>query len=94
MRTSRSSWTCVRDSRKRRCSWRSTGDESRGTIAFYADVRLEGWSNLPAGWAGFRALAVHSRMRGAGIGEALVRHCVQRTRDVGAETLGIHTIRC
>jgi predicted N-acetyltransferase YhbS len=63
-----------------------------GTIAFYADVRLEGWSNLPAGWAGFRALAVHPRMRGAGIGEALVRRCVERTRDVGAETLGIHTI--
>lgn len=68
------------------------GGRIRGTIAFYADVRLEGWSNLPAGWAGFRALAVHPRMRGAGIGEALIRHCVQRTRDVGAETLGIHTI--
>ena len=63
-----------------------------GTVAFYADVRLEGWSNLPAGWAGFRALAVHPRMRGAGIGEALVHRCVERTRDVGAETLGIHTI--
>ena len=63
-----------------------------GTIAFYADVRLEGWSNLPAGWAGFRALAVPPRMHGAGIGTALVRHCIERTRDVGAETLGIHTI--
>ena len=63
-----------------------------GTIAFYADVRLEGWSNLPAGWAGFRALAVHPRMRGAGIGQALVQRCIERTRDVGAETLGIHTI--
>lgn len=63
-----------------------------GTIAFYADVRLEGWSNLPAGWAGFRALAVAPRMRGAGIGEALVRRCIERARDVGAETLGIHTI--
>jgi GNAT superfamily N-acetyltransferase len=63
-----------------------------GTIAFYADVRLEGWSNLPAGWAGFRALAVHPRMRGAGIGTALLRRCVERARDVGAETLGLHTI--
>jgi predicted N-acetyltransferase YhbS len=63
-----------------------------GTIAFYADVRLEGWSNLPAGWAGFRALAVAPSMRGAGIGEALVQCCIERTRDVGAETLGIHTI--
>ena len=63
-----------------------------GTIAFYADVLLEGWSNLPAGWAGFRALAVLPRMHGAGIGNALVRRCIDRTRDVGAPTLGIHTI--
>ena len=28
-----------------------------GSVAFYRDVVLEGWSNLPAGWAGFRALA-------------------------------------
>ena len=63
-----------------------------GTIAFYPDVRLEGWSNLPAGWAGFRALAVPPRMRGAGLGQALVRRCIERTRDVGSETLGIHTI--
>jgi len=63
-----------------------------GTIAFYPDVRLEGWSNLPAGWAGFRALAVAPRRRGTGIGQALVRRCIQRTREIGAETLGIHTI--
>ena len=63
-----------------------------GTIAFYADARREGWSNLPAGWAGFRALAVAPRMHGAGIGEALVRRCIERSRDIAAETLGIHTI--
>ena len=63
-----------------------------GTITFYADVRHEGWSNLPAGWAGFRALAVPPRIRGAGIGKALVQHCIERTRNAGAETLGIHTI--
>ena len=63
-----------------------------GTIAFYADVRHQGWSNLPAGWAGFRALAVAPRLRGAGIGKALVQHCIERTRKLGAETLGIHTI--
>jgi predicted N-acetyltransferase YhbS len=63
-----------------------------GTITFYADVRHEGWSNLPAGWAGFRALAVPPRIRGAGIGKALVQHCIEQTRNAGAETLGIHTI--
>ena len=31
-------------------------------------------------------------MRGTGIGQALVQHSIQRTRNVGAETLGIHTI--
>ncbi len=63
-----------------------------GTIAFYADVRLEGWSNLPAGWAGFRALVVHPRARGCGIGGTLVQRCIERTRGVGAKTLGIHSI--
>src|SRR6476646_8868489 len=48
-----------------------------GTITFYADVRLEGWSNLPAGWAGFRALAVPPRIRGAGVGNALVEYCIE-----------------
>ena len=31
-------------------------------------------------------------MRRAGIGEALVRRCVERGREVRAATLGIHTI--
>jgi len=63
-----------------------------GTIAFYADVRREGWSNLPDGWTGFRALAVLPEARGSGVGRALVQRCVERTREVGAATLGIHTI--
>lgn len=63
-----------------------------GTVAFYTDVRFEGWSSLPAGWAGFRALAVAPRMRRVGIGKALVQRCIERTCDVGAKTLGIHTI--
>ena len=63
-----------------------------GSIAFYPDVVLEGWSNLPAGWAGFRALVVDPSVRGAGIGRALVETCLRRTREVGAPVLGIHTI--
>jgi GNAT superfamily N-acetyltransferase len=62
-----------------------------GSVTFYPDVALEGWSNLPAGWAGFRALAVHPAMRGAGVGQALVHRCVSRGREVGASVLGIHT---
>jgi GNAT superfamily N-acetyltransferase len=63
-----------------------------GSVAFYPDVVLEGWSNLPAGWAGFRALVVDPRARGAGIGRALVERCLERARDVGAPVLGIHTV--
>jgi GNAT superfamily N-acetyltransferase len=63
-----------------------------GSIAFYPDVALEGWSSFPPGWAGFRALAVHPDARGTGIGRSLVETCLQRTAEVGAPTLGIHTI--
>ena len=63
-----------------------------GSIAFYRDVALEGWSNLPTGWAGFRALVVHPTARGSGVGRLLVERCIERTREVGADTLGIHTI--
>jgi GNAT superfamily N-acetyltransferase len=63
-----------------------------GSVAFYPDVVLEGWSNLPAGWAGFRALVVDPRVRGAGIGRMLVERCIERARELGRPTLGIHTV--
>jgi len=63
-----------------------------GSIAFYPDVVLEGWSSFPAGWAGFRALAVHPDARGTGVGRRLVERCIARTAEVGAPTLGLHTI--
>ena len=63
-----------------------------GSVAFYRDVALEGWSPLPQGWSGFRALVVHPDARGAGVGRLLVEHCVLRTREVGAPVLGIHTV--
>ncbi len=63
-----------------------------GSIAFYRDVVLEGWSNLPSGWAGFRALVVHPDARGRGVGRLLVERCVMRAHEVGAPALGIHTI--
>ena len=62
-----------------------------GSVAFYQDVALEGWSNLPAGWAGFRALVVDPATRGVGVGRALVEQCLARGRDVGAAVLGIHS---
>jgi GNAT superfamily N-acetyltransferase len=68
------------------------GEEIVGSVAFYRDVALEGWSNLPTGWAGFRALVVHPAARGRGVGRLLVERCIERTREVGAPALGIHTI--
>ena len=62
-----------------------------GSVVFYDDVTLEGWSNLPAGWAGFRALVVDPEERGAGVGRALVEHCLVRARETGASVMGIHT---
>jgi GNAT superfamily N-acetyltransferase len=62
-----------------------------GSVAFYQDVALEGWSNLPPGWAGFRALVVDPAARGVGVGRALVEQCLARGRDVGAAVLGIHS---
>jgi GNAT superfamily N-acetyltransferase len=70
----------------------AVGEELVGSVAFYRDVALEGWSNLPTGWAGFRALVVHPRARGCGVGRLLVERCIERTRDVHAPTLGIHSI--
>ncbi len=63
-----------------------------GSVAFYPDVVLEGWSNLPSGWAGFRALTVHPDACGRGAGRLLVERCLVRARDVGSSALGIHTI--
>lgn len=67
-------------------------DRIVGSVAFYRDVALEGWSNLPAGWSGFRALVVHPEARGRGVGRLLVERCIERTREIGTPTLGIHTI--
>ena len=67
------------------------GGRVLGSVAFYRDVALEGWSNLPSGWAGFRALAVDPAARGAGIGRALIERCLARGREVGAPVLGIHS---
>ena len=68
------------------------GGRPVGSVSFYPDVRLEGWSTFPAGWSGFRALVVHPDERGSGIGRVLLETCIARTRAVGAPVLGLHTI--
>jgi GNAT superfamily N-acetyltransferase len=67
-----------------------TAGEVIGAVTFLPDASHEGFG-LPTDWAGFRALAVHPRARGAGIGRALVEHCADRARELGAGAVGIHT---
>ena len=68
----------------------AVGGELVGAVTFLPDASHEGFG-LPTDWAGFRALAVHPRARGTGIGRALVEHCAERARDLGAVAVGIHT---
>ena len=50
----------------------------------YAEVSVQGEGE-------FRMLAVAEQARGRGIGEALVRHCVARGRELGLSALAIST---
>jgi len=62
-----------------------------GTVTLYIDaahVQEAGW---PEGWAGVRILAVRTAFRGRGIGRALMEECVQRSRERGVKTIGLHT---
>lgn len=61
-----------------------------GTVTFSADAGEEGFG-WPAGWAGLRALGVEPSARGTGIGQALVRACLERARAAGAPVLCLHT---
>lgn len=60
----------------------ATPQELLGTVTFcppgspYREVSEDGEGE-------FRMLAVAPTARGAGVGEALTRHCLQRTRDLG-----------
>ncbi|MCO6007706.1 GNAT family N-acetyltransferase [Actinoallomurus purpureus] len=50
------------------------------------------WAQLAGpGEAEFRMLAVNPMARGLGLGEALVRHCVDRAREDGCTTLRLST---
>jgi predicted N-acetyltransferase YhbS len=60
-----------------------------GSVVFHADAAQAGMG-LPKGWVGFRKLAVHPDARGRGLGRRLAQYCVDRARELGALTLGIH----
>ena len=62
-----------------------------GTIGFYADASRSSLEAWPAGWASIRTLGVLGDARGQGLGEALLRECLQRARRRGAPAVGLHT---
>ncbi len=67
----------------------SIDDEIVGAVRHYPDASTTGLG-FPAGWAELRALAVDPAHRGRGVGEALVRACIDLACVAGV-TLGLHT---
>ncbi len=61
-----------------------------GSVTWYPDARSEG-RGWPEGWGGIRALAVHPRARGRGIGRLLALECLDIARRDGCTTIGLHT---
>jgi GNAT superfamily N-acetyltransferase len=60
-----------------------------GAKASYpSDSFSEQW---PADWSAFRLLAVDPVARGAGVGRRLTEFCIERSKDLGAPFLGLHT---
>ena len=61
-----------------------------GAVTFYPDASRggQGW---PAGYAGFRLLAVHPSARSLGLGRTLTAECLRRARALGCSHVGLHT---
>jgi GNAT superfamily N-acetyltransferase len=56
--------------------------------SYPTDSFSEHW---PAEWAAFRLLAVDPSARGGGVGRRLTERCIERAREQGAATVGLHT---
>lgn len=61
-----------------------------GAITLYPRASDEGWG-WPSHWTGIRAVAVPPSERGTGIGRRLAEACVERSRELGAEVVALHT---
>lgn len=66
-------------------------DVALGCVTFVADEKSAYAEHLLAGEASFRMLAVASSARGRGIGEALVRRCIDEATSAGRTALFIYS---
>ena len=65
-----------------------------GTVCYYPAGSIPGaagFTRFPPEWAVMRVLAVHPESRGRGFGRLLAQEVVDRGRDDGAATMGLHT---
>lgn len=67
-----------------------TDGRAAGAITLYPRASDEGWG-WPAGCTGIRAVAVNPSERGLGLGRRLAEACIERSRELGAEAVVLHT---
>lgn len=66
-----------------------------GTVSYYPpqdQASADEWSWWPKGYAYLRALGVHPRARGRGVGRALTLACVERARADGAAGIALNSV--
>jgi predicted N-acetyltransferase YhbS len=69
---------------------RSEGGRIVGAVTLFPDASREGWG-WPPNWTGIRAVAVEPSARGLGIGRRLAQQCIERSRELGADAVCLHT---
>ncbi|MEX2553873.1 MAG: GNAT family N-acetyltransferase [Actinomycetota bacterium] len=65
-----------------------------GTVSYYPAGSIPGaagFTRFPSQWAVMRVLAVQPESRGRGFGRQLAEEVIDRARDDGAATMGLHT---
>ncbi len=69
-----------------------SGEELAGTVTLYINAE-DSNENWPKGWAAIRLLAVHPGFRRLGVARTLMEECLERCREHGIATVGLHTTK-